>query len=143
MQPHSTAVAAGPVIQYLSPCTHRASHSGQPSGHIRPCHTLQDVEGYAQIAARKFMFFEARKGRLRFRDLLASQVWQEFSELKHYSPDDPSIGNNWFSQQVGQGQQEACMCSAVHHMPVTHWYNCGKLPLVLLPAHQWSPTTGL
>jgi hypothetical protein len=61
----------------------------------------EQLGAYCQVAARKFMVFDARQGRVLLRQLLTSAVWQELQELRMAAPDDPLVGNNWFSLQVG------------------------------------------
>jgi hypothetical protein len=74
------------------------------------------------------MVFDARQGQVLLRQLLTSAVWHELQELKMSQPDDPTIGNNWFSQQVRASGGAAAgplasgrACSSLKRLQLAEW----------------------
>lgn len=57
------------------------------------------VSYYKQIAVRKFMFFHAKNGIVRIRDLLNSHVMHELMELNTPGMLESELLSNWFSFQ--------------------------------------------
>ncbi|KAL3144696.1 hypothetical protein ABBQ38_001822 [Trebouxia sp. C0009 RCD-2024] len=59
------------------------------------------IDTYAQMAARKFLFFLGKQGKVRIRDIVMSPMWYELMELR-VEADPQQAQESWFSRATAE-----------------------------------------